>query len=94
MMRIIALVILFIPGVIGAYGIKLMRDALFSDITPFLVNPSLQFIVGFILFAAGLAFIGGFIVHRDRKKQLGKKNQPQDTASKDNGIEIDETKNI
>lgn len=87
-MRIIAVIILFIPGVIGAYGIKLMRDALFGDITSFLLNPSLQFIVGFALFGAGLAFIGGFIVHRDRKKQLGEKNQPKVISSETNNDKI------
>ncbi|HLR14182.1 MAG TPA: DUF2627 family protein, partial [Bacillota bacterium] len=34
----------------------------------------IQFIIGLLLFIFGLAFIGGFIVHRDRKKNLIKKN--------------------
>lgn len=77
MMRIIAIIILFIPGIIGAYGIKLMRDALFAEITPLFLNATLQFIIGFILFGGGLAFIGGFIIHRDRKNKVGEKNQPK-----------------
>lgn len=81
-MRIVAIIILFIPGIIGAYGIKLMRDALFAEITPLFLNASLQFIVGLILFGGGLAFIGGFVVHRDRKKQVGEKNQPEKEESK------------
>lgn len=80
MIRLIALLLLFIPGLIGAYGIKLMRDAVFGNVTAFLINPSLQFIVGFIFFGGGIVFIGGFIVHRDRKKQVGKKNQPKQVA--------------
>lgn len=72
MQRILAVIIMFTPGVIGAFGIKLMRDALFAEVTPLLYNEIVQFIIGFILFAAGLAFIGGFIYHRDKKKQLVK----------------------
>ncbi|HLR54550.1 MAG TPA: DUF2627 domain-containing protein [Pseudogracilibacillus sp.] len=73
MARIVAAIIIFTPGVIGAIGIKLMRDALFAEVTPFLINQSLQFAVGLIMFILGLAFIGGFIHHRDKKKQLTKK---------------------
>ena len=70
MIRIIAVLILLIPGIFSAFGIKLMRDALFSEVFPILFNAGIQFIVGFILFVAGVAFIGGFVVHRDRKKNL------------------------
>lgn len=69
MIRIIALIILIIPGVFAAFGIKLMRDALFLQISPLLFNAGLQFIVGLILFIAGVGFIGGYVVHRDRKKK-------------------------
>lgn len=72
MARIIAVIIMFTPGIIGAFGIKLMRDALFVDVSPILFNEIIQFIIGFIMFAAGLAFVGGFIYHRDKKKQLVK----------------------
>lgn len=68
--RILALIIMVTPGVIGALGIKLMRDALFYEIYPFLWNAGVQFIVGLILFIFGLAFIGGYIYHRDRKRNL------------------------
>lgn len=74
-MRIIAVLILFIPGIIAAFGIKMMRDALFAQFYPILINTGIQFVIGFILFAAGTAFIGGFIVHRDRKKGLVKKGK-------------------
>lgn len=70
MIRIIAVTILIIPGVFAAFGIKLMRDALFMQIYPLLFNAGLQFIVGLILFIIGVGFIGGFVVHRDRKKNL------------------------
>ena len=68
MSRIIALIIMVIPGVISAYGIKLMRDMVFGILQAPIPNLWLQFILGFIFFAAGLAFIAGFILYRDRKK--------------------------
>lgn len=70
MIRFIAVLLLFIPGVIGAYGIKLMRDALFAEVYQLLVNETIQFIVGAILFVGGFGFIAGFIFHRDRKRNL------------------------
>lgn len=72
MIRFIAVLLLLIPGILGAYGIKLMRDALFSEIVPLLMNAGFQFVVGLICFIVGLGFIGGFILHRDRKKNLVK----------------------
>jgi putative Mn2+ efflux pump MntP len=66
--RIIALILLLIPGVLAGYGIKLMRDMLFGKLLspyPFLW---FQFIAGLIFFIIGLGFIAGFILHRDRKK--------------------------
>lgn len=75
MMRLIAVLLLAIPGIIAAFGIKLMRDTLFKIHYPILINNGIQFLVGFMLFAAGTAFIGGFILHRDRKKGLVKKRK-------------------
>ncbi|MBA4535756.1 DUF2627 domain-containing protein [Bacillus aquiflavi] len=68
MQRLIALIILLIPGMIAAIGIKLMRDMLFGILQapfPFLW---LQFLAGLFMFFIGLGFIGGFILHRDRKQ--------------------------
>ncbi|EIJ78803.1 hypothetical protein PB1_14634 [Bacillus methanolicus PB1] len=68
MSRIIALLILLIPGIFAAIGIKLMRDMVFGILqTPF---PFLwlQFLAGLLLFLAGLGFVAGFILHRDRKR--------------------------
>ncbi len=68
MNRIIALVILLIPGIIAAIGVKLMRDMVFNILHnpfPFLW---LQFLIGLLMFLAGLWFIAGFILHRDRKR--------------------------
>ncbi|MGV2938299.1 DUF2627 domain-containing protein [Mesobacillus sp. LC4] len=68
MIRIIALIIMLIPGVIAALGVKLMRDMVFGILQspfPFLW---LQFLAGLLFFLAGLGFIAGFILHRDRKR--------------------------
>ncbi|GAA0327393.1 DUF2627 family protein [Oceanobacillus sp. FSL W7-1293] len=77
MQRNLALIILFIPGVIAAFGIKLMRDTLFDTFYPIFIFGSIQFIVGLILFLGGLLFLGGFIVYRDRKKR----SQEKESAS-------------
>ncbi len=70
MARLFAVLLLFIPGIIAAFGIKLMRDTLFDHYNPIFFHVGIQFGVGLILFLAGLAFIGGFVVYRDRKKQM------------------------
>lgn len=77
MARIIAALLLFIPGIIGAAGIKLMRDSLFAEFYAIFINESIQFIIGLIMFLAGLSFVGGFIYHRDKKRQLLKKDAQQ-----------------
>lgn len=68
MVRLIALLIMIIPGVIAAYGIKLMRDMVFGILQPPFPFLWLQFLTGLLFFLIGLAFIGGFILHRDRKR--------------------------
>lgn len=68
MQRMIALIILLIPGFIAALGIKWMRDTLFGILHPPIPFLWLQFLCGAIFFALGLGFIGGFILHRDRKR--------------------------
>ena len=68
MIRILALVLLLIPGFLAALGVKLMRDMVFGILQmpfPFLW---LQFLIGLFMFLAGIWFIGGFILHRDRKR--------------------------
>lgn len=68
MIRIIAVLMLLIPGLISAYGIKLMRDTLFNDFYPIFFHISIQFVAGLLMFIGGILFIGGFIVYRDRKR--------------------------
>ncbi|MCM3637459.1 MULTISPECIES: DUF2627 domain-containing protein [Bacillales] len=68
MARMAAFIVLLIPILITAGGIKLMRDSLFGiQFAPF---PFiwLQFTVGFLMFGAGLAFFAGFLLRRDRRK--------------------------
>lgn len=68
MIRIFALLVLLIPGFLAAYGIKLMRDMLFGILLSPFPYLWLQFLIGLILFVAGLSFVAGFIFYRDRKK--------------------------
>jgi len=68
MARILALIVLLIPGIFAAYGIKLMRDTLFFKLLSPFPSLWLQFLIGLLLFIAGLGFIGGFIFHRDKKR--------------------------
>ncbi|MDR4435640.1 DUF2627 domain-containing protein [Bacillus tequilensis] len=68
MSRLLALLILVLPGAISALGIKLMRDSLFGHtIKPFAAL-WLQALSGFIFFAFGLYVLAGFILYRDRKR--------------------------
>lgn len=75
MVRNLAIIILIIPGVIAAIGIKLMRDTLFNDFYSIFFYSWIQFTVGLILFVGGVLFLGGFIVHRDRKNKEKEKNE-------------------
>ncbi|MEH7095138.1 DUF2627 domain-containing protein [Neobacillus vireti] len=68
MIRIIALIILVIPGALAALGIKLMRDMTFGILQAPFPNLLLQFLTGLIFFIGGLGFVAGFIFHRDRKR--------------------------
>lgn len=68
MVRILALIIMLIPGALAALGIKLMRDMVFGILQPPIPALWLQFLLGLALFLIGLGFVGGFILHRDRKR--------------------------
>lgn len=68
-MRILALLLLLAPGLVSVFGIKLMRDSIFAEYYPFLLNAGFQFFIGLILFVLGFAFIGGFIIYRDKKNK-------------------------
>lgn len=68
MVRLIALVIMLIPGALAALGIKLMRDMLFGILQSPIPYLWLQFVTGLAFFICGLGFIAGFVLHRDRKR--------------------------
>ncbi len=65
--RLIAVLLLVIPGIAATYGFLLMQEAFFAALGPDPL-PWLKFLAGVILFAAGVAFIGGWIFFRDRKR--------------------------
>lgn len=65
--RIVALLIMLIPGVVAIYGWTLMREAFFTTFDPNGFH-WWTFLLGLLLFLLGLAFIGGFIRHRDKKR--------------------------
>lgn len=67
--RFIAFIILFIPGVLAAMGIKYMRDMMFGILHFPFPSLLLQFILGFIIMVGGIGFIAGFVLHRDRKRK-------------------------
>lgn len=67
MARMAAFIVLLIPGIMAAAGIKFMRDTLFGIlIFPFPLI-WLQFVVGLLFFLFGFFFFAGFLLHRDRK---------------------------
>ncbi|MNB77353.1 hypothetical protein D3C75_240380 [compost metagenome] len=72
--RFCAILILVIPGLLAMKGFLMMKDDLFNylsmhgddRVTP--VFAWLHFGGGLLLFAAGMSFLGGWILTRDRKK--------------------------
>ncbi|MEC0252857.1 DUF2627 domain-containing protein [Bacillus halotolerans] len=67
MSRLLALLILVLPGAISALGIKLMRDMLFGHTVKPFSSLWLQGLSGLIFFVFGLYVLAGFILYRDRK---------------------------
>lgn len=73
--RLLAIILLVVPGIGAAYGFLLMKNSLFDYFADMgnvaLQNPTFKwgtFILGFVLFFAGISFIGGWIFFRDRKR--------------------------
>jgi type II secretory pathway component PulF len=65
--RFIAVMLLIIPGFIATYGFLLMKNTWF---TYFALQELLWLkgLLGLIMFVLGVAFIGGWIFFRDRKR--------------------------
>lgn len=70
--RLISLTLLVIPIAVSAYGIKIMRDVIFNFLAQEGFNGGL-FTLGFLCFLGGVAFFGGFIYYRDKKRGYGKR---------------------
>lgn len=72
--RFIAILMLVIPGVLACLGFLKVKNALFIYFSEFgneAVTPSFQwlnFLLGLVMFFAGVSFIGGWIFFRDRKR--------------------------
>lgn len=71
-MRIVAFLILLLPGILGVYGIKLIRDSFFGIVESVFLNVFVQLFAGVLFVIIGIGFIGGFLLHRDRRKQKTK----------------------
>ncbi|MGE6629380.1 DUF2627 domain-containing protein [Bacillus sp. NPDC077027] len=84
MERLLALLIILIPGAFAALGIKLLRDTVFGVIIapfPFLW---LQGIAGLFFLSAGLYVVAGFILYRDRKRnKVSNRFRQKKTVKKD-----------
>jgi hypothetical protein len=75
MQRLIAILLLVIPGLGAAYGFLLMKDAIYEYFAQMggddTITPDFawgMFIGGAVLFLIGIAFIGGWTFYRDRKR--------------------------
>lgn len=69
--RIIAALLLVVPGLAATYGFLLMKDAFFAQFGAPETDPHIDWvrlILGFLLFAIGVTFIGGWTFYRDRKR--------------------------
>lgn len=68
--RLIAVMIIVIPGILAGYGWTLMRDAIFMNFSSSSASfPTFMFIGGLTLFILCSAFIAGFFIYRDKKKE-------------------------
>lgn len=66
MQRFAAFIVLLLPGIGAAWGIKLMRDALFG-VQAFVLPVWLQFLFGLAILVACLGFFAGFLFRRDQR---------------------------
>ncbi|MZQ84312.1 DUF2627 family protein [Paenibacillus sp. 5J-6] len=66
--RFIAILLLVIPGLTATYGFLSMKDAFFAQFDTGGHMLWGKFLLGFILFLLGVAFIGGWTFFRDRKR--------------------------
>ena len=69
MIRIIALIIVLIPGILAAVGIKLMRDMTFGILQAPFSHLWVQFLVGLVFFIGGLGFECGIYISPRPKEE-------------------------
>lgn len=72
--RLVAVLLLVIPGLAATFGFLEMKNAIFAYVASLGEEQSTigfgwgQFLLGLLLFGAGVGFIGGWIFFRDRKR--------------------------
>jgi len=68
MQRLAAFIVLLIPGIGAAWGIKLMRDSFFGIRFGLFPWVWLQFLAGLALLIICIGFFAGFLLRRDQRK--------------------------
>lgn len=66
--RLLAAILLVIPGIVATYGFLVMKNAWFDQFEPDAGFPWFKFVMGLALFTAGASFIAGWIYYRDKKR--------------------------
>lgn len=66
--RFIAILLLITPGAFATYGLLMMKNAIFFALDPAVPFSWWRFLIGALFLFGGLAFIGGWIFSRDRKR--------------------------
>jgi threonine/homoserine/homoserine lactone efflux protein len=69
--RLIAILMLVVPGLAATYGFLAMKDSFFAQFGPPESDPHVHWgklLLGLVLFLAGVAFIAGWVFFRDRKR--------------------------
>lgn len=69
MKKIIALITLVVPVFLAGLGIKYMRDSMFGVVNDPFTLTVIQFIVGMGLTIFGVWFVGGYVLHREKKNK-------------------------
>lgn len=69
MKKLLALLILVIPGILAGVGIKYMRDSMFGIVNDPFTLTVVQFIIGLVMAILGIWFIGGYLLHREQKNK-------------------------
>ncbi|MFD0872084.1 Protein of uncharacterised function (DUF2627) [Chlamydia abortus] len=66
--RMIAALLLVIPGIGATYGFLLMKNTIFEQFDPQVSFAWGKFLLGLLLFIVGVGFIAGWIFFRDQKR--------------------------